>query len=384
VARSSTRRAARVFVLSTCTVAVAALFAGIVRQSWVTNSATAGVVRLESHGAEIMHPMTTLVGELVEAQSAAVRGEKVDAAAIRKALSGVAGIDQEYGVQLQTPKRLTELRSAVESALTKAESGREAYETYTGLVTLALDLVRQISDTSHLIHDADLDSYYLMDAAVVRLPNAIVLAGRASDLVTLAGGKILQGEDAVRAAVARFGVSAVAEEVREGLGKSLVFTASSDLGANIAARLDAFQAAAAVFAPPTMLTELAGTVDPATLASNARRVYAAALPLSHGLLHELEDLLDARQAKLAGEWRFTTVAAGLGTAFGLVMVWLLALTRRRVSRGDEPTDMSGNTGRPDDVRLGSLSYARELLEAEELVHVGRAVRTRPRERGDAR
>ena len=105
---------------------------------------------------------------------------------------------------LQIDQRLADLTSQVESAFAKGETGRAAYDTYSGLVSLAVEMIRRIGDTSHLIHDPDLDSYYLMDAAIVRLPDAIVYAGRATDLVTLAGGGRSAGEDQVRAAVARF------------------------------------------------------------------------------------------------------------------------------------------------------------------------------------
>ncbi len=232
---------------------------------------------------------------------------------------------------------------------------------------LAVDIQRQVGDASHLIHDTELDSYYLMDAAIVRLPDAMVLAGRASDLVALAGGQTLGGEDAAQAAVARFGVSTAADQVRLGLNKSVNFTARADLGSNITERLDAFQAAADAFAPPTMLRELAGTVDAATLAANAQKVFAAATPLAHRLLSELQALLDARAAKVSGEWRFTAIASGAIAVLGLVMLWLLALTRRRPARrrggGRRPIGRGCPGGvlylRPADARRGRARARRE-------------------------
>ncbi len=383
MAKPKARRTARIILLTSCTLAVAGLFGGVVRQSWLTNAAATEVVSMEAQGAEILHPMTTLLGEMVKAQSTAVRGEQVDTEGLRKALASVAELDQKYGVALQTSERLAGLTAQVETAITRGETGRAAYDTYTGLVTLTRDLIRRIGDTSHLIHDPDLDSYYLMDAAIVRLPAAIVFAGRASDLVTLAGGKVLEGEDVVRAAVARFGVSAAAEEVNDGLRKSVDFTSRSALGANIAERLDAFKAAADAFAPPTMLAELASTVAAATLAANANRVYAAANPLAHRLIGELQALLAQRQAKLGADWRFTAVAGGLVTVIGLVMLWLLAMRRTRTGPAETVDALSRDTP-GDDLPVRSLTYARELFEAEELVHVGRAVRARTRGNGDAR
>jgi hypothetical protein len=92
-----------------------------------------------------------------------------------------------------------------------------------------------------------------MDAALIRLPEAMVYAGRATDLVAMAGGgRDLGGDDAIRAAVARYRVASAAEEVGVGLNKSVDTTSYADLGTNIARQLDAFRAAVDSFSPPTM------------------------------------------------------------------------------------------------------------------------------------
>jgi hypothetical protein len=385
VARTTVRRSARTMLLIMSTLVVMGLLGAVVRQSWVTNSTTAAVVRLEGYGALMLHPMTSLLAKLVETQSAAVRGERVDAGGLREALGNVVAVDAKYGIELQTRQRLTDLMAQVESVLGRGETGRAAYDAYSSLVTLTVELYRRVGDSSHLIRDPDLDSYYLMDSAIVRLPNAMVFAGRASDLVTFAGGRALAGEDAVRVAVARFGVSAAAEQVSAGLAASIDNTARTELGANIAERLDAFKAAADAFAPPTMLAELSAAIDPSSLAANARRVSSAANPLAHLLLHELQALLDERATTLATERRFTAVSAALAGVVGLVMLWLLTIARPRRPRGE---GNGGDIRRRDDVAVGSLTYAREFLADKglddkrlgdkELIHTGRAGRSRHR------
>jgi hypothetical protein len=191
----------------------------------------------------------------------------------------------------------------------------------------------------------------------------------------MAGGKSLDNEDAIRGAVARFGVSESAEAVNAGLTKSVDVTNRAQLGSNIAARLDTFKAAADTFAPPTMLVDLAIPVDSPTLSANARRVYAAATPLAHLLLSELQALLDQRSTDLAGQRRFTILAAGGIGVLGILTIWLLAVGRRRVGRPDGSGDVSGAHARLENLPLGSLTYARELLDAEELVHSGRTARS---------
>ncbi len=383
MATSTTRRTVRIVLLAICGLAVVALVGAVVRQSGAINTTAARLVNVEGDGAESLHPMLSLLGDLVDAQSTAVVGAPMDdaVAAITTALKKVGGLNPEYGVELQTNQAMSDLASKIRTVLAQNPTGRAAYDAYTGLVTLAVNLIRHTADTSHLIHDPEVDSYFVMDAAVVRLPDALVYAGRAADLVALGGGHTLNGTDAVSAAVARFYVSNSAEEVSTGLNQSIDFTSNSALGDNIADRLDAFMAAAATFAPPAMLTELSGPVtDPTSLAANARKVYATALPLAHLLLSQLQNLLTERGDGLAREWRFTVTSAGAAGLIGLLMIWILALGRPHGSHaraGDEQTAGRG------DLPVTELTDAQKLLDQEELVHIGRSVRPRARGRGDA-
>jgi hypothetical protein len=332
-AHSGPRKAAAVAVL----VVVALLFFGVTRQSWTSSTTREQVVKLEAAGADMMHGMTTLLAALVKAQSAAVRGEPVDQDEVRAAFSSLSDPDQRYGSQLQTTRRLAELRTQVENAFTAQDSGPAAYATYSALVDITFELIHVIGDTSHLIHDPDLDSYYLMDAATVRLPRAMIYAGRAVDMVVLSGGELSGGFEA-RVAVARFSVAQEADAVRTGLLASVDFTARAELGTNIAELLDAFQTAADEFAPPTMLQALANDLDAATTTATATRVFDTAGSLSHRLLGELQALLDVRVEAIAAERRFTVIASVAAGLLALAMVWLV-LGRSRTKRAvaGEPT-----------------------------------------------
>ena len=335
----------RTVVVVICLLTVATLFGAVARQAWASTTSAAEVVRLEANGAEMLHPMTSLLTELVTAQSAAVRGAEVDQTSLRSVLAELQEPDALYGEDLQTTQRLADLTEQIEAAFGANETGRAAYQRYSSIVDLAVDLIGVIGDTSHLIHDPNLDSYYLMDAAIARLPHAMVYAGRAADLVALAGGTgVLTGEDAVRAAVARFNVSYDAEQVSLGLTTSVDFTARSELGSNIVARLDTFRAAADAFAPPTMLQELATTVEAGAMADNASRVFAAAQSLAHLLLEELEALLAVRAEGLAQQQRLTATATVAAAIVGAVMFGLLVLPGRRRGAGRDEEPGTGGRG----------------------------------------
>jgi hypothetical protein len=322
-------------------VVLAALFTAVARQSWAASGSATNQVDLESGGAQMMHGMTGLLSQLVAAQSAAVRGQPVDQAGVNSALTALNQPAGEYGATLQTGQRLADLTNQIQAAFNAKPTGRTAYQTYSSIVDLALALDRVIGDSSGMIHDPDLDSYYLIDAALVRLPDAMVYAGRAADLVALAGASgVLTGDDAVRAAVARFKVSDDAEQVSAGLTTSVASTNRSVLGANIAPRLDDFRGAADQFSPPTMLQELALPVDAATMADNASRVFTRATSLAHLLLFELQALLTERDSSVAQQRRFTVIAGAAAGLCVVAAVWLvLVLTLRRPRRragGEEP------------------------------------------------
>jgi hypothetical protein len=382
VSRSTRRHPLRVVAVIVCALLLVGAFGAVLRQSWQTSSAGIETVTAARAAVAYLHPLTGLVGELVEAQSAAVRGSQVDAAGVRTALGAVESEDKEVGAQLRTEDRFAYLHTQVENLLARAATGRDAYDAYNVVVRLTVELIRHVGDTSSLSRDPDLDSYYLMDAAIVRLPDAMVLAGRAADLVVLAGDRELAGEDAVRAAVARHGVADAAQEVSIGLNKSVEATDRAALGQNIAQRFDAFKAAVDAFAPPTMLEELAGSVDAADLAAGARQVFATALPLSHRLLYELDALLSVRQGRYADAWRFSAGAGAAGGVLAILLTWLLVAGRSRSGRDPALAAALAGESEMDDA-ISSLTDARTLLDREELMHVGRAVRPRSRERDGA-
>lgn len=359
------RPLARRVAVVICVLVAGGLFAGVARQSLASNRDAEQIVALEADGAAIMHPMTTLLSELVSAQSAAVRGEAIDQEAVRTAVAGLFDPEVTLGGRLQTTQRVTDLRDAVEAAFSAGATGRAAYDTWSAIVDLAIALIQVIGDTSHLVHDPDLDSYYLMNAAIVRLPNAMVYAGRAADLVELAGGGELEGEDLVRAAVARFNVSYDAEQVSIGLNASVDATSRSELGANIAQRLDEFRAAADEFSPPTMLRDLATDIDARTMADNASLVFARAASLSHLLLSELQELIAVRAEEIARERRATLISSVAAILVGLGLLWLVLVPPRADRTAGDPsgghrTGGGGRTALPaqtDDGRGDDLAGA---------------------------
>jgi hypothetical protein len=365
-------RAVRMTVTVVCVIAVVVSFVAVLRQLLAATAADAAVVTAERQGVVYLHPLTGLIGQLVEAQSAAVNGEKVEVDAVRKSLSGVGRADVVVGPALGTQQRYIDLRDKIQAVLDGGLTGRPAYQSYSDIMLLTTDLARRVGDSSNLVRDPDLDSYYLMKAALEQLPIAMINAGRAADLVALTGrGGDLAGETAVQIAVARYGVADAAERVSAGLLKSVDATLSDALGKEITPQLDAFRAAADVFAPSTMLAQLADNVDGRVLAAASHEVFATALPLAHKLLSELDKVLTIRQKALADQRGSTIWAAVAAALVAFVMFWTLVLGRRhQTARDARPGEGAGRPGSvADGLALGTLSDLRRLLD-DDLVGPG--------------
>src|SRR5581483_5092894 len=119
---------------------VLGMFAVVGRQSWATNSADAGLVADERHRVAYLRPLAQLVGTLTEAQSAAVRNATLSTAAVQAGLDAVDAIDRQYGLDLGTRQRWTDLRGRVTAAIAQPGTDRTAYQNFADLLTIALDL----------------------------------------------------------------------------------------------------------------------------------------------------------------------------------------------------------------------------------------------------
>lgn len=91
---------------------------------------------------------------------------------LNQALQGVTSVDVQFGTRLHVSAAWRELFERIEqsndSAATSTPSSR--YTEITRQIDSVLELMNQVADQSNLILDPDLDSYYLMEVVVERLP----------------------------------------------------------------------------------------------------------------------------------------------------------------------------------------------------------------------
>jgi hypothetical protein len=281
----------------------------------------------ERGGVAYLGPLTRLLATLVAGQSAGVRGDPVDIQAIHEAADLVGVANREHGKTLKTEDRWTALSTRIQ-ALTltaqRAARGEDAYRQWSEAVGLATALATRVGDTSNLILDPELDSNYLMDAGLLRLPMVIQAAGQVADLVAIAGSA---SADELHIAVLRDRVAAGAAAVSAGLGKAIDATASRRVGTALLGPLDRFGAAADAFAPTADV--MATPPLPANVPAAALGVQLAAVQLADGVWLELDSLLDERLSRLdRNRTRFVAVG-GAGMLLAIVVVVFAMRPRRR-------------------------------------------------------
>ncbi|OLE28631.1 MAG: hypothetical protein AUG44_06960 [Actinobacteria bacterium 13_1_20CM_3_71_11] len=185
-------------------------------------------------------------------------------------------------------------------------------------------LIAKVSDGSNLTLDPDLDSYYVMDALVSRLPALLDAALRGADAAIVASNgpvvtnRAAQVDLAIAAAQAVPNISALSD----GMGKATAATANSNLRAQSDAVRQLVTLATSIgdAARTAASTGTLLSIDQAVLADLSLRISN----LIHVLVPVLDDLLAARVAGLQGnEYRVLLLglAALVVAAYLMVAFW---------------------------------------------------------------
>ena len=222
------RRGPRIVVAIGLLLCVGALYAGPVARLGSLVGSSSRLVAAEREGAAYLRPLTRLMVELGTAQSAAVRGQSVAAADVRAAEAAVSEVDGRVGAGLRTSQRWTDLRGAIDKALADGPVGQAGLDRFTDLSALAGELGRTAGDASHLVVDPELDTFYLMDTALLELPTVLLAAGEVADLNLLAAQSRTGSQDGsadpadlVDIAVARYQVATGTDATGAGLRKAM-------------------------------------------------------------------------------------------------------------------------------------------------------------------
>ena len=132
----------------------------------------------ERVGVRYLTPLLPLVADISAARTAVATGQS----ATDVSFDEVTVAEKADGAELATSEQFAALSTAV-SAL-DGSTGTDAVAAYDTAIAAAIDLITQVANESNLILDPDLDSYYLMDSLVARLPKLEEAAARVGSLQT--------------------------------------------------------------------------------------------------------------------------------------------------------------------------------------------------------
>lgn len=342
------QRARRAMVAAVVAVALLVPIGFLFSQVWSSTGDTLSFNESERRGVAYLGPLTELLSVATEAQSSAVRGERLDVAAVRSAIAAVDEVDGRLGGELRTTERWTAIRQTVQDRTSRSwPDPAVAYTQYSDLVTSLIELNRKVGDTSNLILDPELDAYYVMNATLLRIPEILVDSGRYADLTVLAAEGRKDDATAAQLTTARNRVATDATDLGDGLVKAFGETRSETLGPGLTRQLDDFRTAVDAVAPSNSLLAPPPERSLRTLATDQNELQRTGLALQRAALAELDSLLRERDAAAERTRLFAAIALALavlvvaGVAVGLKPAW-----SGPTDRSDDGADAAGGEPGP--------------------------------------
>ncbi|MCU1485864.1 MAG: methyl-accepting chemotaxis sensory transducer [Actinomycetia bacterium] len=289
----------------------------------------------ERDGVVYLAPATTLLHDVVQARAAAVRGDSTVAtqrlADARRTLVSVGAVEKRLGGTLGTTKQYDHVVEQL-GALDAEATGAVALDPFNAAADAVAALVVQVGNGSNLILDPDLDSYYVMDTWLGRVPALLDVIGRAGDRAALVAGRStpVTAAERIELALANGNVAATAAAVAGNLKTAFANTADARLaadlkgpGTTVATEVGAFQA--------SLTGVLAGDPGATTVgaAEQAGPAMDAVLALARADAPRLDDLLSSRVDRARAKEQRVVVWATLSLLLALYLVLGCAQTVRR-------------------------------------------------------
>ncbi|MDX2100959.1 MAG: methyl-accepting chemotaxis protein [Alphaproteobacteria bacterium] len=315
--------------------------------AWTTVTAKMVAVdfaRKELDGTAVVAPTRALLEVVQQLPPAAPAELEARLTAVSAALAARGG-ELDAGAQAQA------LTNAVRALARDAGTAPDRSALVSAAVTAIRDLITRVGDTSNLILDPDLDSYYVMDLTVLKLPALVdridALTGIAMRVV--AAGR-LDAEGRTEFLIAKGGLDSLVQDIEASMAGAYRGTDAADksLRTSLPApygRLTQAMTALMAATSQAVLDRQGQGVDPAQI----RRVERQALVEAHRFwtvgLVELDRLL---QARISGFFRqmaieLTIAAVLVGAALWLVVLISLSIVRP-VSTLAKTANAVGRTG----------------------------------------
>jgi len=275
-------------------------------------------------------------------------------------LQALAEVDQRLGQRLGSTQALAKLTANWRDlkARTDTMRARASQDLHANLIEQMRGLISLIGDNSNLILDPDLDSYYLMDTVLLKLPEAQNLLAR----IRLIGERVLAqqsvsaGDRAELITLSGFIESNMAG-LQNGLGVAFRNTAARDLQPSLEGRFDTYLGTTSTFLNQTnqgLLQQRAVPLQAAEYRASATKALATSFILWDGAVDKLDELLQARIDSF-NQRKYLAIGVTAGILVLVLFVWLafyLAVmgTVRRLARASERM-ISGDFSAPVQVDI---------------------------------
>jgi methyl-accepting chemotaxis protein len=257
---------------------------------------------------------------------AAQRAGARETAALDAALRALAAADQRYGTDLDTKTPYQELMSALSAA--RADPAKLA-----SAIAKLRALIARVGDSSNLILDPDLDSFYVMDLVVVKLPALVDRIGEvASVTARIAAAPAIRMDDRTEFLIERGGLGALIEDTSTSLAAGYrgstdgsLLKSLKDPYAKLNSRLEA------------LIAQIDSVVKDdkrsAASAAETRRLEAEALAATQSFMaissSELDRLLAAR---IDGFHRARLISLAITAALMILALVALVAVQRSLTR----------------------------------------------------
>ncbi len=300
-------------------------------QVWRDSGDKESVATRERHGVPYIAALTQLARVLSQAQ-APTGGQGPASDSLATAVDAVAAADQQYGDDLLTHERWSDLRAKIQALPRGNGDPATVYPAYSVVGDLLLALYAKVDQTSALILDPQTDSYYVQAAAAIDVPQLIVQAGRLANQAAIAAAHPATTDSSL---IDMAGTSAAAltaaSRVVADLTSAGDATASTTLGSSMLTQVDRFQLAVQTLTSLTTATAMPTTVrqNLAQLQQARDDVASAAASLTGTALGQLDKLLAARISDGRPERQTALVAVAFAVLLALVPVIAALFGRRR-------------------------------------------------------
>ena len=274
----------------------------------------------ERVGVAYIRPLNALLGTLVQARAAVVAGAAVDKNAVTHAVAAVDAVSAQ-GAQLAVDGEWTKLKTQI-ATLPSGGSPSTAYDAYGAATSAVQKVIVDAGNNSNLILDPDLDTFYLMDAFVNKLPLLVDTAGQAGDLLHAQGATLASK---IQLAVDKGVLAGNGAAMDAGFQTAFQNTKDATLQKNLGAGLATFDASA-----KQVDARLAAVVAGKAAATGATQdAVGNGVSLAAAIAPRLDALIQVRMGKVASAEHRVEWAALAAVLFAIYLFFGFFLTVRQ-------------------------------------------------------